>query len=206
MATPLTFTPAQAAVITGLSLRWVQKAIDGQRVPVKVTRIGKLSRRSLSQEALVCLHLESSGLALFPPATRKRIIADILRRPTMQRIQPAASVTVNLMPSRKAVSQAVKQLRRAEALVCRNPEVLSGTPVFKGTRVPVYQIALELESGSGIDEILADYPSLSPEQVKLAPLYVKANPKTGRPPARRVPSGLATKVITQKLALAPRRG
>ena len=96
MPPEITFSPAQPAVITGLSLRWVQKAIDGQRIPARQTREGKVIRRHLSHEALVCLHLESTGLSIFPPAIRKRIIADILRRPedTQSSIHNPSALTV----------------------------------------------------------------------------------------------------------------
>ena len=50
-------------------------------------------------------------------------------------------------------------------VVCRDPDVMSGAPVFSGTRVPV-QILLEyLKAGETIDEFLAGFPSVTREQV-----------------------------------------
>ena len=46
-----------------------------------------------------------------------------------------------------------------------NPEVLSGTPVFAGTRVPVQNLIDCLEGGYSIDEFLEDFPSVKQEQV-----------------------------------------
>ncbi len=47
----------------------------------------------------------------------------------------------------------------------RDPEILGGTPVFYGTRVPV-EILLEfIEAGDTIDEFLDGFPSVSREQV-----------------------------------------
>ena len=51
------------------------------------------------------------------------------------------------------------------SVVVRNPEILSGTPVFAGTRVPVKNLTDYLESGSTIDEFLDDFPSVKREQV-----------------------------------------
>lgn len=175
------FTPAQAAVITGLSLREVQKAIDNRVVPAKRSRQGKQIRRYLSQDALVCLHLESGGLSFFPPATRQRLIADILRSPRLQRVHPAATVTVDVKPSRRLVSAAVKLLRKAESMVSMDPARMSGVPVFKGTRVPVHQIALEIERGATEIEVIEDYPTVSREQAEMAVIYARAYPRTGRP-------------------------
>jgi uncharacterized protein (DUF433 family) len=44
-------------------------------------------------------------------------------------------------------------------------EVLSGTPVFIGTRVPIQTFFWHLEKGITIDEFLDDFPSVSKEQV-----------------------------------------
>jgi uncharacterized protein (DUF433 family) len=44
-------------------------------------------------------------------------------------------------------------------------EILSGNPVFKGTRVPIETLFLHLEKGISLDEFLSDFPSVSKEQV-----------------------------------------
>ncbi|WP_035916819.1 DUF433 domain-containing protein [Flavimarina sp. Hel_I_48] len=46
-----------------------------------------------------------------------------------------------------------------------NPEILGGTPVFKGTRVPVETLFDHLESGIAIDEFLTDFPTVNKGQV-----------------------------------------
>ena len=51
------------------------------------------------------------------------------------------------------------------SVVVRNPEILSGTPVFAGTRVPVKNLTDYLEGGSTIDEFLDDFPSVKRAQV-----------------------------------------
>ncbi|HEY0462433.1 MAG TPA: DUF433 domain-containing protein [Pyrinomonadaceae bacterium] len=44
-------------------------------------------------------------------------------------------------------------------------EILGGTPVFKGTRVPVKNLFDYLETGDSIDDFLEDFPSVKREQV-----------------------------------------
>jgi len=44
-------------------------------------------------------------------------------------------------------------------------EIQSGTPVFKGTRVPIQSLFWHLESGVTIDEFLEDFPSVTKNQV-----------------------------------------
>lgn len=46
-----------------------------------------------------------------------------------------------------------------------NPQILGGTPVFSGTRVPIETLFDHLESGITIDGFLDDFPSVTKEQV-----------------------------------------
>ncbi len=50
-------------------------------------------------------------------------------------------------------------------IVTINQEIQSGTPVFKGTRVPIQSLFWHLESGVTIDEFLEDFPSVTKKQV-----------------------------------------
>jgi uncharacterized protein (DUF433 family) len=50
-------------------------------------------------------------------------------------------------------------------VVSSNPEVMGGTPVFHGTRVPVQTLLDYLEAGETIDDFLEGFPSVSREQV-----------------------------------------
>ena len=45
-----------------------------------------------------------------------------------------------------------------------DPEILSGTPVFVGTRVPVHTLVDHLASGVSLDEFLTDFPTVRREQ------------------------------------------
>jgi uncharacterized protein (DUF433 family) len=51
------------------------------------------------------------------------------------------------------------------AVVSVSPEVMSGAPVFPGTRVPVQALLEYLQAGDSIDEFLAGFPSVSRSQV-----------------------------------------
>ena len=65
-------------------------------------------------------------------------------------------------------------------MVVSDPEILSGTPCFRGTRIPVYHIAWMVANGDEIPAILEAYPRLDEEQVEAAILYAKAYPFRGR--------------------------
>ena len=50
-----------------------------------------------------------------------------------------------------------------EILVQRSEEILGGTPVFAGTRVPVQTLFAYIEEGETLDEFLDDFPAVSRE-------------------------------------------
>jgi uncharacterized protein (DUF433 family) len=49
-------------------------------------------------------------------------------------------------------------------LIQISPEILSGTPVFFGTRVPVKTLIDYLEAGDSLNEFLDDFPTVTREQ------------------------------------------
>ncbi len=50
-----------------------------------------------------------------------------------------------------------------ETVIVRNPAVLSGEPVFRGTRVPFKVLTDYLEGGETLDAFLEQYPSVTRE-------------------------------------------
>ena len=52
--------------------------------------------------------------------------------------------------------------------ILRDPEICGGEPVFKGTRVTLRTGLASLAAGDNPDDILADFPSLEPEDIKAA--------------------------------------
>lgn len=52
-----------------------------------------------------------------------------------------------------------------QPVISRHPEVMGGTPVFSGTRVPVQTLLDYLEAGESIDDFLEGFPSVRREQV-----------------------------------------
>ena len=48
-----------------------------------------------------------------------------------------------------------------EPIIVRDPDILGGTPCFRGTRVPFKNLLDYLETGETLDEFLDDFPSVS---------------------------------------------
>ena len=53
----------------------------------------------------------------------------------------------------------------AHPIVTSSPDILSGTPVFAGTRVPVQALIDYLEGGETLDDFLTGFPTVQREQV-----------------------------------------
>ncbi|TLY65991.1 MAG: DUF433 domain-containing protein [Gammaproteobacteria bacterium] len=56
-------------------------------------------------------------------------------------------------------------MRMGLPVVSSTPEVMGGTPVFPGTRVPVQTLLDYLEAGDTIDDFLAGFPTVTREHV-----------------------------------------
>ena len=52
-----------------------------------------------------------------------------------------------------------------QPLITSSPDILGGTPVFRGTRVPAQTLIEYLEGGQTIDEFLEGFPTVTREQV-----------------------------------------
>ena len=54
---------------------------------------------------------------------------------------------------------------KLESVIHTDPEILGGTAVFVGTRVPVHSLFDHLEAGDSIGDFLEGFPSVRREQV-----------------------------------------
>ncbi len=93
----------------------------------------------------------------------------------------ADMVVVDTRPAARTVRSGLSLLAKARTMVSSTPDVLGGTPVFKGTRIPVHEIANMLENSDRPAAIVKAYPRLDTERVRLASIYAQAYPARGRP-------------------------
>jgi len=61
-----------------------------------------------------------------------------------------------------------------QSVIVSDPEILGGTPCFRGTRVPVDSLIDYLEAGDSLDEFLNNFPSVSREAAVAALEEAKA--------------------------------
>ena len=51
----------------------------------------------------------------------------------------------------------------SDPVIVRDPDVLGGTPVFRGTRVPFQTLLYYVDGGDTLDEFLDDFPTVTRE-------------------------------------------
>lgn len=71
--------------------------------------------------------------------------------------------------------------RLRERYIQRDPKIMGGAPVIRGTRVPVRTIASLIEDGESRDVLREDYPHVPEEAYEVAVLWARANPRCDQP-------------------------
>jgi uncharacterized protein (DUF433 family) len=180
------YTPAQASAVADLPLKAVHKLIDGRLIRPRRMRVGREIQRFLSQDQLVYLRLEAEGVRLLPLATRREVAKAVENSPSIEMVclSEGSAVMIQVKHVRMEVERQLLRLREAEQMTISDPEILHGTPVYRGTRIPVELVADMLNDGASVEEILEGYPALDRNKIELAPLYVRAFPRRGRPSQR----------------------
>jgi uncharacterized protein (DUF433 family) len=171
-------TANEAASVTGVPLRQVHRIIDAGLLGGAVKR--RRHARLLARKALIGLRLAHDTANVLTPASRRAVVATLIRRPQQSMIR-AAAVVVDARPAAKTVRSGLDQLTKARAIVSCAPDVLGGTPVFKRTRISVHDIADMLTNGDNPAAIVRAYPQLDRDRLRLAAVYALAYPRRGRP-------------------------
>ncbi len=74
-----------------------------------------------------------------------------------------------------AMSKATNQRDLLQHRIIRDPAICGGEPIFNGTRVTLRTVLASLAEGDSQAEILADFPSLKPEDIKAAIAFAAAS-------------------------------
>jgi uncharacterized protein (DUF433 family) len=182
------FTPSEAAAVSGVPVKTVNREID--EGPLKAKRKTSGGRRSLQEEDLFYLAVANSidtRLVQFTSEGKERlrgaIVTYIRRGQAKQQFSLFGNIlTLDLKQVLEEVRSRLVRLERARKMVVESPEIRGGEPCIRGTRIGVYEIANMLEQGGSEGEILEGYPSLKRKQLQLAKIFARAYPRKGRPP------------------------
>ena len=179
-----TLTPTEAAVVAGVSVRDVHRMIDEQILPDSFYNASQT--RSFKRQACVFISFYFRSADRLTAEERQRTIALASKSSASKnsRVITDEFLTIDFAPFWKNVEERLERLDAARDTVISDPEILNGTPVVRGTRVPAYDVAASVAAGISTEKIPAAYPSLKREHVELAALYAEANPLRGRPRQR----------------------
>ena len=180
------YTPAQASVLANLPLPAVHKVIERRLIRPRRLRTGRSIQRMLNWQQVLYLRLEAEGVRLLPVSARRAIAKQVEAFPGKDIVVPGggSALVIQVKSVRLELDADLKKLERAAEMAVSDPEIMHGTPVYRGTRIPIELIAKMVRQGAKFDEILEGYPALDREKVELAPLYVQAFPRRGRPASR----------------------
>ncbi len=180
------YSPQEAAVVSGISLATIQKAITTRRIPARTNP--RTKRRQIDEIALLAFALAE---ALPPelhlsPETAYRLLH---RKPDIHnRIRDELTIGgIVRIDTGKALAEARRRLKlyeRARELIASDPNVMGGSPVIRGTRITAHSILGRLGGGDSISSIVKDYPYIDRESVEAAALYAKGK-SAARPASRK---------------------
>ena len=183
-----TLTTTEAAVVAGVSVDDVNRTIDRRILPESL--YGTSLTRTLKRDACLWIAFWFETSEWLTPSARQRVISEgSSRYPSWTelracKLQESRTIEVGVRDLWDEVNERLNELQSAQQMVEEDPEILSGTPVIQGTRIPVYDVASLIEEKTPLDELKELYPRLSEEQFRLASVYARARPLRGRPKRR----------------------
>ncbi len=179
MAQSAQFTAAEVAFVLGEPVRAVKKALDAGPVRPRLLRKAGASVRTVGWPDLVYLHAVRTLRDELTPRARVQFYEALRRTPVKDTHE------VSFGRFRVTITDLVDEVERRTAKLAKLAGKVvfraDGEPLLKGTNVEVYRIAALLAGDMSIDEVHADYPSLSRNAIETAKAYADAYPKPGRP-------------------------
>lgn len=130
------------------------------------SRYSQPSRRVAELDLLASRTQPVSRWAVFNHAT-ENVALELLGKLAMMEPQNMESTTRNRQDPRERI--------------VRSPEVCGGEALFKGTRVTLRTVLASLAEGDNPEQILAAFPSLSPEDIQAAIAYAAASAEEDLP-------------------------
>jgi uncharacterized protein (DUF433 family) len=178
-ALPL-LTRNEIAEISGVSIHAVNKALE-QRVAKARRQRGRTLLAADEAAALALL----SELPISLSIKLKREVRNwiVKRNPAeAEEFELSRALRVAMTENAADVARrAFDYVRLRDKYVEVDAGKMGGTPVVKGTRVPVRTLAQLVEGGESRKALKEDYPHISEEAYDVAVLWAKGNPRRGRP-------------------------
>ena len=198
-ATTASLTPKEVAALAGTSEKLVRNEIAAGTITPRSEKRGRAVRRRFDGNAVYYFTL-LRRMSLPVPSEDRRTLYRVLTEGlpscgrwtrTRRGLRHADLVAVETAPVREEFEHRMAVYRRGLRRIETRREVLSGEPVFKGTRLAVRHIGGMALRGVPAAEIRDDYPALSDDDIAFAAIFASMKPAPGRParPIRLVRTG-----------------
>lgn len=195
------YSVPMVAAILGAAKKDVDRIVDENVLPAGlVRRASRAHAREISEMGIKLIALELGLKKEIPiKKTRCDLYKAVCLEPDLERIAASDLVTVELQKIMSEISDKIADYKTLMDMIVIDPETQRGEPVFKGTRITVRTIADMLARGETPEKLLKAYPTLRPEHLEAAPLYVRAIPRRGRPPLKFPEPVSTTRIPVQNL-------
>ena len=189
-------TLPEAAVVASVTIRDINRVIDEKILPEHCYSLEGGRHLHVTASPLVAFYfraakvLTSEERSLLIRRLSTRIGPGKARRPIARwrkTSRPAdwivkdGFLTVSLWEFAKSAEDRHAKLAEAREAVVEDPHILDGTPVIRGTRIPVYDVAASIAAGLSRERIRSAYSGLDERAIELAAIYAEATPPRGRP-------------------------
>ncbi len=174
-----------------MSINAVNKALE-QRVAKARRQRGRTLLAADEAAALALLSELPPGLSI---KLKREVRNWIVKRNPVSAEEFELSRALRIAMTENAADVAKRALdyvRLRDKYVEVDPGKMGGTPVIRGTRIPVRTLAQLVEGGESRKALREDYPHIPEEAYDVAVLWARGNPRRGRPaglvskrPARR---------------------
>jgi uncharacterized protein (DUF433 family) len=180
-------SPREAVFVTGLSEKTINQAIDRKEVRTLPARREGEHERLLGFPELLYLSLRDSVGRLLSPEGKRMLRQQlyVLRASPVPGGVTMGPLELNIASEVEALTERLTRIEQARSFVSADPQVRAGEPVVRGTRIPVSVLADLERQGATREELLEDYPALTPESLEAALFFAQLYPRRGRP--RRAP-------------------
>jgi uncharacterized protein (DUF433 family) len=189
-------TPPEAAVVASVTVRDVNRVIDERLLPDRLYALA--DGRHLHIVACPFIGFYFHGANALTAEERGLLIRRLFEHISAKIGDKPISdwrklsgpsdwtahdgfLTVNLWEFATGAEDRYAKLAEARDRVVEDPDILGGTPVIRGTRIPVYDIAASVASGFSRERIRSAYRGLDDRTIELATIYADATPARGRP-------------------------
>ena len=187
---------AEAAYIAELTDRDMNRVFDEHLVPDRLLRSDQGRRFARLAAAFARFYFATDGI--FAAPLRRSVLAELTERVSVLGkndrilalrgvlpksawvVQVSHGQSVDVSSFVESAKLRARKVDQAEAVVETSEDVMDGTPVFKGTRVPLDVVIASLDNGIPFERVQASYAFLTPELADAARVYQFVHPRRGR--------------------------